>query len=384
MSDSKDFTVTYTEAPPYPDYVPGPEHPPSPAYVPEFVPELVYPKFMPPEDNSDPNEDPEEDDEDPEEGLADYPTDRDDVDKDEEEESSRDEPDDEEEDEDEDEEEHLASANFVPPHVHRVTTRMLRAKEPSTSHPLPLSTLPSSTPPSGTPALLPIPLPTSSPPLLLPFTSHRVDVLEVTLPPWKRLCIAFGMRFKVSKSSSAPTASPTGGFRTNYRFVGTLDDKIRRDPKRERKDGNSQQEEIDIVTKTNDVLPLSDENDDDLSLLEEADLFLVSDNSIPPGIENVADDPEEDIHFLEDLLIDDSILSHESFDSNFVDNPLIPRRPPEPPDVETDTGEEISVVMNDKDEDVYSSFILIIYPEMFPLLLSAESEDTIFDPGIFE
>nr|GEV67036.1 hypothetical protein [Tanacetum cinerariifolium] len=60
-------------------------------------------------------------------------------------------------------------------------------------------------------------------------------------------------------------------------------------------------------------------------LLEEVDLFL-SDNSIPPGIENVADDPEGDIRFLEELLIDDSILSHES--SNFEDNPSIPRPPP--------------------------------------------------------
>nr|GEW45717.1 hypothetical protein [Tanacetum cinerariifolium] len=50
-------------------------------------------------------------------------------------------------------------------------------------------------------------------------------------------------------------------------------------------------------------------------LLEEADLFL-SDNSIPPGIENFADDPEGDIRFLEELLIDDSILSHQSSDSN--------------------------------------------------------------------
>nr|GEV51594.1 hypothetical protein [Tanacetum cinerariifolium] len=39
-------------------------------------------------------------------------------------------------------------------------------------------------------------------------------------------------------------------------------------------------------------------------LLEEADLFL-SDNSIPPGIKNVANDPEGDIRFLEELLIDD-------------------------------------------------------------------------------
>nr|GFC33752.1 hypothetical protein [Tanacetum cinerariifolium] len=87
-------------------------------------------------------------------------------------------------------------------------------------------------------------------------------------------------------------------------------------------------------------------------LLEEADLFLAVDNSIPPGIENVADDPEGDIRFLEELLIDDSILSHESPNSNFKDNPSIPRPPPEPPDTETDAGEEIPVVMNDKDEDV--------------------------------
>nr|GEX33102.1 hypothetical protein [Tanacetum cinerariifolium] len=131
-----------------------------------------------------------------------------------------------------------------------------------------------------------------------------------------------------------------------------------------------------------DVLPPSDDNDDDYDpLLGEADLFL-SNDSIPPGIENFANDPEGNIRFLEELLIDDSILSHESFDSSFEDSPLIPRPPPEPPDVETDTGEEISVVMNDKDEDVYSSFILVIYPEMFRLLLSDESEDTIFDPGL--
>nr|GFB17127.1 hypothetical protein [Tanacetum cinerariifolium] len=83
-------------------------------------------------------------------------------------------------------------------------------------------------------------------------------------------------------------------------------------------DGNSQQEEIDIVTETDDVLPPSVENDDDGYdlLLGEADLFF-SDNSIPPGIENFADDPEGDIRFLEELLIDDFILSDESSDSNF-------------------------------------------------------------------
>ncbi|GKG22451.1 hypothetical protein Tco_0387754, partial [Tanacetum coccineum] len=81
----------------------------------------------------------------------------------------------------------------------------LRAESPSTSYPLPLPSpivLPYTTTSmammraatlstyifayrSETPPLLPIPLPTSSPPLLLPFTDCRAGVFEVTLPPRK-------------------------------------------------------------------------------------------------------------------------------------------------------------------------------------------------------
>nr|GEZ31840.1 hypothetical protein [Tanacetum cinerariifolium] len=81
-------------------------------------------------------------------------------------------------------------------------------------------------------------------------------------------------------------------------------------------------------------------------LLEEADLFLASDNSIPQGIENFVYDSEGDIRYLEELLIDDSIPVNESPESDF-DNPLFPRPPPEPPDAEfdfePDAREEISV-----------------------------------------
>nr|GEY39451.1 hypothetical protein [Tanacetum cinerariifolium] len=77
---------------------------------------------------------------------------------------------------------------------------------------------------------------------------------------------------------------------------------------------------------------ISDSSND--PLLEEIDLFL-SDDSIPPGIENFADDPEGDIRFLEELLIDDSILSHELSDDNFEDNPSISRPPSEPSDIES-------------------------------------------------
>ncbi|GJQ97259.1 hypothetical protein Tco_0008398 [Tanacetum coccineum] len=242
MSDSEDSTITYTEvyslfedlsdigslgvdrlpmmledpyveaalqALPSLDYVSGPEYPPSLVYEP-YVPELVYPEFMPPEEDalpaeeqplpatisstadspgyiteSDPEEDTEEDDEDPKKDPTDYPDDRDDDD-DEEEESSGDDADDEE---DEEEEEHLALADSVLPHIlspplpisplplpasptyplgYKTAMIRLRAESPSTSHPLP----------SSTPPLLPINLPTSSPPLLLPSMSHRADVPE--------------------------------------------------------------------------------------------------------------------------------------------------------------------------------------------------------------
>nr|GFB77407.1 hypothetical protein [Tanacetum cinerariifolium] len=59
-------------------------------------------------------------------------------------------------------------------------------------------------------------------------------------------------------------------------------------------------------------------------LLEEADVFLASENSIPSGVENSADDSEGNIRFFEALLIDDSILSNGSSDSNFKENPSIP------------------------------------------------------------
>ncbi|GKC94508.1 hypothetical protein Tco_1159950 [Tanacetum coccineum] len=112
------------------------------------------------------------------------------------------------------------------PLEYRAAMIRLRAETLSTSHPLP-----SSIPPSRTQPLLPIPLPTPLPPLLLPSIDYRGDVtLRAMLPPRKRLCIALGLRYEVSESSSAPTARPTGGFRADYGFFATLDDEIRRGP----------------------------------------------------------------------------------------------------------------------------------------------------------
>ncbi|GJZ97215.1 hypothetical protein Tco_0669668 [Tanacetum coccineum] len=129
MSDFEDSMVTYTTAPPSPDYVLGPEYPPSP----DFVPELVYPEFMPPENEvlpaeeqplpavvshtadspgNVPESDPEEDDdEDPEKDPADYPTDGGDDGDNEDESSNDDEDNDVDIEEDEEEEEHPALAD---------------------------------------------------------------------------------------------------------------------------------------------------------------------------------------------------------------------------------------------------------------------------------
>ncbi|GKC79229.1 hypothetical protein Tco_1130003 [Tanacetum coccineum] len=251
--------------PPEDDVLPAEEQPlpaavsptaDSPGYIPESDPEEDPEE----DDDEDPEEDPadypidrDDDDEDPKEDPANYPTDRDDEEEEEEEEPSSDKVDDEEEDEDDQEkEEHPASADSISPSVHRIPSPplpvsphlpvsppplpvsptyplgykasmiQLRAETPSTSHPLP-----SSTPPSGTPPLLPIPLPTSSPLLLLPSTVCRAGVFKVTLLPRKRLCITLGLRYKVGESSSAPTTRPTRGLRADYGFVGTLDDEIR-------------------------------------------------------------------------------------------------------------------------------------------------------------
>nr|GFB21112.1 reverse transcriptase domain-containing protein [Tanacetum cinerariifolium] len=139
-------------------------------------------------------------------------------------------------------------------------------------------------------------------------------------------------------------------------------------------DNDSQREEIDIVTNTDELLP--------------------------PGFEN--DDSEEEIDVVEELHVDNSISNSENElsdnEASDFDNPSFPRPPLEPPDAEfdfeLDAGEDISVVMNtigelecldprDKFDDYdYSSFMFLIYSKVFSFLLSAESEDTIFDLGI--
>nr|GEU49541.1 retrovirus-related Pol polyprotein from transposon TNT 1-94 [Tanacetum cinerariifolium] len=94
------------------------------------------------------------------------------------------------------------------------------------------------------------------------------------------------------------------------------------------------------------------------SLREEIDIFTRTDDLMPPGIESDNYDSEGEIHFLEELLSDDSISLPENESSNFDhhDDLPFPRPPPEPSDVEfffdfePNSGELIPAVMNNIDE----------------------------------
>nr|GEX15746.1 hypothetical protein [Tanacetum cinerariifolium] len=164
-----------------------------------------------------------------------------------------------------------------------------------------------------------------------------------------------------------------------------------------------------IETLSTSSIPLEDSD----SQREEIDIFTGTDDLLPPSIESDDYDLEGEIHVLEELLVDDtiSLLENKSFYFDHEDDPSFPRPPPEPPDVEFNLGEEISAVMNNIDEfnedecfdpggeiifftnledDDYFPFMFVIriflpyliYLEVSPLLLSAGSEDTIFDLGI--
>ncbi|GKD92794.1 hypothetical protein Tco_1372631, partial [Tanacetum coccineum] len=162
---------------------------------------------------------------------------------------------------------------IVLPHT-RASMAMMRAAAPSTYILAPRSETPpsrtptSGTPPSGTPPLLPIPLPTSSPPLLLPSTDCRVDVTEAKFPPLKRLCIALGPKYEFEESLYALTARPTEGFRADYGFVGTLDAKIRRDLEREIELGQRMTNFVTTVRQdTDEIYRRLDDEQDDRSLM---------------------------------------------------------------------------------------------------------------------
>ncbi|GJZ09062.1 hypothetical protein Tco_0543345 [Tanacetum coccineum] len=273
-----------------PDYVPGPEHPPSPVEVP-YIPEPKYPEYLVPSDDEAPMEDqPLPADASPED-HADYLTDGGDNDDESSDDDDDDDTGDEDEEpfEDEEEEEHLAPAvssdvpitdpvpsaedtkaletdkaaptpvpsprwhtammfvrpqTLVPLPSEAEVERLLALPipPPSLLTPLssPLTQIPSPPlPPPPSSLHLPPPVPTSLPlplsplpPLLaslfIPPVDRREDTPEAELPPRKRLCLtAPAPRYEVGESLTVAPRS-TGGYGADYGFIGTVDAEVRR------------------------------------------------------------------------------------------------------------------------------------------------------------
>nr|GEX73692.1 hypothetical protein [Tanacetum cinerariifolium] len=156
---------------------------------------------------------------------------------------------------------------------------------------------------------------------------------------------------------------------------------------------------------------------------EEIDVVSITNDVLPPSIDN--DNSDEEVDAVGDLRVDNFIQNSkheysESKDSGF-DNPPVPLPPPEPPDKEfnfeiafekeilvvrsvivkfkcidarvkfdvfNDENDDLSYfivkfdVFNDENDDL-SYFMFVIFDKEFSFL-SAESEDTMFDPGISE
>ncbi|GJV91441.1 hypothetical protein Tco_1539254 [Tanacetum coccineum] len=153
---------------------------------------------------------------------------------------------------------------------------------------------------------------------------------------------------------------------------------------------------VDTIIESPSPSPIPVEDSD--SLMEEIDLFLASDDSMPPGIENDDYDSEGDIRFLEELLSNDSppLPENESSNLDHFNDPSSPRPPPEPPDVEVffdfepDTGVlTTKVVKGISEHYVLMPNILPTLPTLDPDLDFTPSHDSlgsgnkIFDPGIF-
>ncbi|GJV89117.1 hypothetical protein Tco_1533055 [Tanacetum coccineum] len=152
---------------------------------------------------------------------------------------------------------------------------------------------------------------------------------------------------------------------------------------------------FDVIIESFSSSPIPFEDND--SLMDEIDIFLAPDDSIPPGIESDNYDSEEDILFLEELLNDDSLSlpEYEPFHVDLYNVPSSPRPPKKPPDddgiyfdIEPDMGVLTAKVVDDISERyVLMPSILPTQPTLYLeidtlLLFSSKNEDKVFNPGI--
>ncbi|GKF49652.1 hypothetical protein Tco_0142903 [Tanacetum coccineum] len=129
------------------------------------------------------------------------------------------------------------------------------------------------------------------------------------------------------------------------------------------------------------LIPVEDSD----SLMEEIDLFLTSDDSMPLGIKNDDYDFEGDILFLEELLSNDSLSLHENekfhFDVPSSRHP--PAKPPDDDEIEPDTGVLTAKVVGDISElYVHVPNVLPTLPTLSPMFdtllpFSSKNEDKV-------
>ncbi|GJZ05871.1 hypothetical protein Tco_0539664 [Tanacetum coccineum] len=154
-------------------------------------------------------------------------------------------------------------------------------------------------------------------------------------------------------------------------------------------------ENSDAVIESFSLSPIPVEDSD--SLMEEIDIFLAPDDSVPPGIKNDDYDSEGDILFLEELLSNDSLSlpENESFHFDHYYDPSSPRPPAKPPDddgihfdIEPDTGILTAKVVDDISEHyVLMPGILPTHPTRYPVIdtllpFSSENKNKVFNSGI--
>nr|GEW59225.1 hypothetical protein [Tanacetum cinerariifolium] len=146
------------------------------------------------------------------------------------------------------------------------------------------------------------------------------------------------------------------------------------------------------------IPPRIEEADFDLEeeIRLEIDLFLATDDLMPPGIEYDDYDSEKDIHFIQELLSNDTLPLPENESSKFDhhDDLSFPRPPLEPPDVEVffDFEPDTVVLTAKMVEDIFKHCVLV--PKVLPsqptlcpnidtlLPFSSENEDKVFNPGV--
>nr|GEV74305.1 hypothetical protein [Tanacetum cinerariifolium] len=208
--------------------------------------------------------------------------------------------------------------------------------------------------------------------------------------------VPFPRESKVTSGNGSESIEPVKDDFSVFMNISNLlfdNDKINSDDLNSHIESNSDTVKFDNLDEfSGPLIPIHIESDPHQ---EKIAVVTVTDDVLPLSVENVDSNGKEVA--VDDLRVDNSTQNskHEFFeseDSDF-DNSSIPLPPSKPPDEEFDFEiafeKEISVVRNtivkfecsdDENDDLFY-FMLVIFDKMFSLL-SAKSEDTIFDPGI--